>query len=115
MKKRRGPTAARTGGDLPSPRLQAVGPQIEDRKSQTAHTGPYGRAGRMAANPRPPAGLLNRSAVRRLALDLVAQAGRREVITRVGETVYADLAAGIRRRLRTLIDQHPSAFRTLET
>jgi len=110
MKKRRGPTAARTGGDLPSPRLQAVGPQIEDRKSQTAHTG-----GRMAANPRPPAGLLNRSAVRRLALDLVAQAGRREVITRVGETVYADLAAGIRRRLRTLIDQHPSAFRTLET
>lgn len=57
--------------------------------------------------------LLNRSAVRRAALDEAVKQGRKGIITQVDATVYAACEAAVRATLRRLVESHPSAFRTL--
>jgi len=58
--------------------------------------------------------LINRAAVRRFALDAARNAGRGEVIRRVGHSIYVDCERVLREHLRGLVARHPSAFRTLE-
>lgn len=58
--------------------------------------------------------LVNRAAVRRYALEYAGRIGRGHVITAVSRDAYRDLDGLIRRRLRQLVQGHPSGFRTLK-
>ncbi len=58
--------------------------------------------------------MINRTAVRKFALEYAQQIGRGDVITRVGAETFDDLAAMVRRRIVGLVEGHPSAFRTLK-
>ena len=59
-------------------------------------------------------GLINCAAVRRYALGVAASQGRSRVITRIGASVFHLCEAEVRKTLRRIVHNHPSAFRTLE-
>lgn len=58
--------------------------------------------------------LINKSHVRQFALDYARQIGRGEVIQRVGGEVYETLEGKVKAMIRSMVQAHPSAWRTLK-
>lgn len=77
----------------------------------TANTDGEGREEKLVVRL---AGLINKAAVRRMAMEYAAGTGRGEIITRVGDSVYAAADLAVRKVIRGLVHRHPSGFRTLE-